>query len=173
MKHLVIAGLLTAIGALALTPVAHADSQYCYDNPDDNRCDYDPNFMPRLRLPPPPQDYGNSDNGGGNGYGGNGYGGDGYGGDGYAGDGSSGRRRRPPQDFGNYAPPPPPRDWGMDSRQRFCMMVGRSLRQQGYRGVRAVECGGKNFKYTAFRSGVRYLVKVKARTGQIMYAIPN
>ena len=150
MKHLVIAGLLSAIGALALTPSAHAESQYCYDNPDDNRCEYDPDFRPRFRPPPPPPEYGDESGWEGN------------------------PRYRPPgPDFGEYLPPPPPRDWGVDSRQRFCFRVGRSLREQGYRNVRAVECGGSNFKYTAFRRGERYLIKVKARTGRIIYAIPN
>lgn len=152
MKHLVIAGLLTAIGAVALMPAAHADSRYCYDNPDDSRCEYDPDFTPRLRPPPPPPDYGDDE-----------------------GSYTPPRRRPPPppEDFGDYAPPRPPRDWGMDSRQRFCMAVGRSLREQGYRRVRAVECGGSNFKYTGYRGGSRYLIKVKARTGNIIYAIPN
>ena len=148
MKHLVIAGLLSAIGALALTPSAHAESQYCYDNPDDNRCEYDPDFRPRFRPPPPDFD----EDGGWDG---------------------NPRYRQPRQDFGDYIPPRPPRDWGMDSRQRFCVMVGRSLREQGYRNVRATECGGSNFKYTAYKRGARYLIKVKARTGRIMYAIPN
>ena len=155
MKHLVIAGLLTAIGAIALTPAAHAESRYCYDNPDDNRCAYDPDFMPRFRPPPPPD----------------------------SGDEYEGERlppRLPPKegsyrperpDWGDYEPPRPPRDWGMDSRQRYCLKVGSSLRMQGFRRIRAVECGGKNFKYTGYRNGERYLIKVKARTGRIMYVI--
>jgi hypothetical protein len=153
MKQILIAGLLAAIGAVVLTNGAQAESRYCYNNPDDSRCDYDPDFSPRLRPPPPPPgsegDFDESDV-------------PGYG----------RPRPRPPQ-LGDYEVPRPPGEWGQESRRRYCWRVGQSLREYGYRGVRPVECGGNNFKYTAYRGYQRYVIKVKARTGRIMYELPN
>ncbi len=54
-----------------------------------------------------------------------------------------------------------------------CAEAGRKLRRHGYRRVRAVDCGGSNFKYIAYRGYDRYLVKVKARTGRIIYEVLN
>lgn len=156
MKHVVIAGLLAAIGAVVLANGVQAESRYCYDNPDDNRCDYDPDFRPRLPPPPPAYDPGFDPD------------------DEYA---PPPPRPRPPgprlPELGDYDPPPPPGVWGADSRRRFCFRVGQSLREYGYRRVRAADCGGKNFKYTAYRGYQRYLIKVQARTGRIIYEFPN
>ncbi len=41
-----------------------------------------------------------------------------------------------------------------------CERVGRWLRAQGYRRVRATDCQGTNYKYVAWRSGQRVIVKV-------------
>lgn len=157
MKHVLIAGLLAAIGAVALTNVAHAESRYCYDNPNDRQCDYDPDFTPR-RPPPPPPLYDQPP---------------GYD-DGYDPPGPvvDGPRPRPPR-VGEFDAPPPPSEWGYNSRRRYCFRVGQELRDYGYRRVRLVECGGNNFKYTAYRGYQRYLIKIKARTGRIIYELPN
>lgn len=156
MKQVVIAGLLAAIGAVVLANGAQAESRYCYDNPDDSRCDYDPDFTPRRRPPPPPPPPSYEE-------------------DDYDGAELAYPRRRgpPPPRLGEYYAPRPPSAWGPDSRRRYCWRVGQSLRAYGYRNVRPTECDGNNFKYVAFRGPYRYLIKVKARTGRIMYELPN
>lgn len=147
MKQILVAGLLAAIGAVALTNVAKADSPYCIDNPYDRRCDEYPDFTPGGQI--------YDDGPGAPVY---------DGGDDYV-----GIPERPR--LGQYRPPRPPSDWGQDRRQRYCFAVGQSLRDYGYRRVRPVECDGSNFKYTAYRGATRYLIKVKAKTGRIMYEI--
>ena len=52
-----------------------------------------------------------------------------------------------------------------------CQSVGRDLRNFGYRNVRAVECGGRNFKYVAYLGYQRFVVKVNSRSGAIVYEI--
>jgi len=52
-----------------------------------------------------------------------------------------------------------------------CQSVGRQLRQFGYRHVRAVECGAKNYKYVAYLGYQRFMVKVNSRSGAIVYEI--
>ena len=52
-----------------------------------------------------------------------------------------------------------------------CQSVGRELRQFGYRNVRAVECGGRNYKYVAYLGYQRFMVKVNSRSGAIVYEI--
>ena len=54
---------------------------------------------------------------------------------------------------------------------KSCQSVGRALRQFGYRNVRAVECGGVNYKYVAYLGYQRYLVRVNSRNGAIVYEI--
>ncbi len=155
MKHFLIAGLLAAIGAVALTSGAHAESRYCFDNPDSQRCEEDEDYTPRRRPPPPPPpDFEDED---------------GFDPPGII--GSRPPRPRPPE-LGDYEPPRPPGAWGGDSIRRYCFRVGQELRDYGYRRVRPIECGGNNFKYTAYRGSQRYLIKIKARTGRIFYQLP-
>ena len=52
-----------------------------------------------------------------------------------------------------------------------CEGVGRSLRQFGYSHVRAVECGGRNYKYVAYLGYQRFMVNVNSRNGAIVYEI--
>lgn len=54
---------------------------------------------------------------------------------------------------------------------KSCQSVGRALRQFGYRHVRAVECGGRNYKYVAYLGYQRFMVKVNSRSGAIIYEI--
>jgi hypothetical protein len=54
---------------------------------------------------------------------------------------------------------------------KSCQSVGRALRQFGYRHVRAVECGGRNYKYVAYLGYQRFMVKVNSRSGAIVYEI--
>jgi hypothetical protein len=54
---------------------------------------------------------------------------------------------------------------------KSCQSVGRALRRFGYRHVRAVECGGRNYKYVAYLGYQRFMVKVNSRSGAIVYEI--
>jgi hypothetical protein len=45
------------------------------------------------------------------------------------------------------------------------------LRRYGYRHIRPLDCGGKNLKFEAFRGYQRFIVKVKASNGRIIYEI--
>jgi hypothetical protein len=54
---------------------------------------------------------------------------------------------------------------------KSCQSVGLALRQFGYRNVRAVECGGRDYKYVAFLGYQRFMVKVNSRSGAIVYEI--
>lgn len=54
---------------------------------------------------------------------------------------------------------------------KSCQSVGRALRQFGYRNVRTVECGGRDYKYVAFLGYQRFMVKVNSRSGAIVYEI--
>ena len=65
--------------------------------------------------------------------------------------------------------PPPPRPRAKSAKS--CEGVGRALRQYGYRHVRAVDCGGGNYKYVAYLGYQRYMVKVNSRNGAIVYEI--
>ena len=66
----------------------------------------------------------------------------------------------------HQAPPRP-----MVQLVKSCESVGRELRQFGYRQVRAVECGGKNYKFVAYLGYQRFLVKVNSRSGAIVHEI--
>jgi hypothetical protein len=54
---------------------------------------------------------------------------------------------------------------------KSCQSVGRELRQFGYRNVRALECGGRNYRYVAYLGYQRFMVKVNSRSGAIVYEI--
>jgi hypothetical protein len=54
---------------------------------------------------------------------------------------------------------------------KSCQSVGQALRQFGYRNVRAVECGDRDYKYVAFLGYQRFMVKVNSRSGAIVYEI--
>jgi hypothetical protein len=150
MKHLLIAGLLAAIGAVALVGPAHAGSKYCYYNPDDPDCynqgGYDDGSDEPFPPPPPPRRHSYDDSG----YGQNDYG----------------------DDNGFYEPPPPRRPVYQAASR--CEAIGQSLRERGYRHVRATVCNRKNYnKYEAFRGHTRFLIKVKASSGKIIYEVPG
>jgi hypothetical protein len=68
-----------------------------------------------------------------------------------------------------YAPPPRPRPPVYQASR--CERVGQSLRRYGYRNIRPLNCGGKNYKFEAFRGGGRFFVKVRASSGRIVYQI--
>lgn len=146
MKKILIAGLLAAIGTVAFVGTSQAASKYCIYNPEDPACH-------EMRGEGP--DYQDNGRRHGNGYPGYGY--------------DEGR--------GSYAGG---EEFGYDGRRLHdkrlrrvgsCEAVGRTLRDYGYRRIRALECGGKNYKYVAFRGYQRYLVKVSRRSGQIFYEI--
>ena len=90
--------------------------------------------------------------------------------------GRGGSNHDPQQDYDDeefnsenyaYQPPPPPRPRRVSS----CESVGHSLRDYGYRHVRAVVCGGRNYKYVAYLGYQRFMVKVNSRNGAIVYEI--
>ena len=139
MKHLLIAGLLAAIGAVALVGPAHAAGKYCISHPDDPDC-YDQGGNNDGGYPQPPQRHHSQDNGQ-NDQGGDGYdqSGDGYdqGGDGYN-QGSDGYNQ------------------GHRSGDRLvsrCAALGHSLRPYGYRNIRPPASGGRNSQLDTFPIG--------------------
>ncbi len=148
MKHFLIAGLLAAIGTIALVGPAHAGSKYCYYNPDDPDCydqgGYSDGGEPFPLPPPPPRPR----------YDDNGYGQDDY-------------------NDGDVYSEPRPRRPVYQARSR-CEAIGQSLRQYGYRRIRATVCDRNNRnKYDAYRGHTRYQIKVKASSGKIIYAVPQ
>jgi hypothetical protein len=141
MKHFLIAGLIAAIGAVALVSTAHAASRYCYYNPDDPDCfdqgGYGDGGDP---VPPPPPRRPLYDNG------------------------------YDQNDYGEpYYPPRPPRPVYQPASE--CETIGASLRRYGYRRIRAVDCDGRFFEYNANRGNRRFLVKVNSNTGRIVNEI--
>ena len=145
MKHFLIAGLLAAIGAVALVGPAHAASKYCFYHPDDPDC-YSQGGQDGGGDYPPPSHHHNNGNGQ------------------YNPDDQYNQDDQ--EDDGFYQEP----------RPRFrpvsrCDAVGQSLRRYGYRHIRPVDCGGTNFKYEAFRGNKRFIVKVKASNGRVIYEI--
>jgi hypothetical protein len=158
MKKFLIAGLFTAIASVTLISQAGAqsinDSRYCRRNPDDPAC------------------YNNNDNVGvgfgvtiGNGNNGRRHYNDGYYNDGYYNngypntDGTYLRRRR---DVG------PVFSFQFSSPSGgSCSAIGSNLRDSGFRRVRAVDCAGREYAYTAIRDGQRLRITVGSRNGRI------
>jgi hypothetical protein len=68
-----------------------------------------------------------------------------------------------------YQPSPAPRPVVRSGKS--CEGVGRELRQFGYRNVRALECGDRNYRYVAYLGYQRFMVKVNSRSGAIVYEI--
>ncbi len=53
-----------------------------------------------------------------------------------------------------------------------CTSIGQSLRQSGFRRVKAIGCGGRIFIYTAFRDGERLRISVSRNSGRILKIRP-
>ncbi len=78
------------------------------------------------------------------------------------------------------APPPPPyergpviieRERGFGERDGYRISCGegrRIVRQNGFRDVRPVDCGGRAFTYSAVRAGEPVEVRVSSRDGRIV-----
>jgi len=45
------------------------------------------------------------------------------------------------------------------------------LKRFGYRYVRPLDCSGSSYKFEAFRGYQRFILKVRASDGRIIYAI--
>jgi hypothetical protein len=80
----------------------------------------------------------------------------------------------PPPQYGRgygYGPPP-----GYGAQQGYgqisCGEGAQIVAEQGFRGVSARECGGRVFRYTAYRRGAAFEVRVASRTGQITMIRP-
>lgn len=53
-----------------------------------------------------------------------------------------------------------------------CTSIGQSLRQSGFRRVKAIGCGGRNYIYTALRDGERLRITVSRNSGRIVKIRP-
>jgi hypothetical protein len=151
MKKFLIAGLVAGIAAVTFVSTANAGGKYCRYNPDDPIC----------------QDYYSND--GGPDY--SSQYGDGYG-DGY-----------------DYAPPPRRfydndyyDDYGGGTILSFnfgtnnngrCSSIANSLRRTGFRNVNAIDCAGREFRYTARRDGRKMVIYVASKNGRINSIRPN
>ncbi len=154
MKKFLIAGLVTAIAAIGLISQANAASNYCINNPDDDYCyQYGPNYNPQ---PQDDEDYS------------------------YDQDNhylnppapSPRRPRRHYQDFDNgYGyndyDQGPVFSFQFGNSGRSCSAIGRSLSRAGFRHVKAVDCAGSKFGYTAIRDGQRLRLVVTSADGRI------
>jgi hypothetical protein len=159
MKKILSAGFIATIGILALASQAQAGSRYCVYNPDDPAC----------------QDY-------------------------YGGDGGDGAPLYPPRYGDGYGdnydyPPPRPRrpvynndnyddydNYGQGTILSFnfgsnnsgrCSSIGNSLRRTGFRNVNAIDCAGREFRYTARRDGRSMVIYVASKNGRINSIRPN
>jgi hypothetical protein len=52
-----------------------------------------------------------------------------------------------------------------------CAAIGQSLRRFGYRQIRPLDCSGKNLRFEAFRGYKRYILRVRASDGRIIFAV--
>ena len=142
MKHLMIVGLLAAIGIVVLAGQSHAGSRYCSYYPEDPNC-YD-------------TVYGQGDYGQGGSF---------------RGPEHDHNGEDIDEAYGSYQYQPQPRPRPMVRPVTSCEGVGRSLRLFGYSHVRAVECGVGNYKYVAYLGYQRFMVNVNSRNGAIAYEI--
>ena len=156
MKKILIASLLATVGTLAFASQANAGSRYCIYNPEDPAC----------------QDYYGGDNGYPSQYG------DGHS-DGY--DEPPPPPRRRPRDYGytnydNYDQYGQGTiltfNFGNSDRSR-CSSIANSLRRTGFRNVNAIDCAGREYRYTARRDGRSMVVYVASRNGRINSIRPN
>lgn len=78
-------------------------------------------------------------------------------------------------------PPPPPyaRGYGQPRYQEpqgygpiSCAEGADIIASQGFRGVSVRECSGRVYRYTAYRRGAPFEIRVASRTGQITMVRP-
>lgn len=181
MKKYLIAGLLSAVGAVAMISQANARNDFCYYNPDAPQCQDDGSYGGG-GYPPPAE---------GGGYGGGGYPPPppGYGGSGYPqppdypeppiyprrhhhyvdnGDGSDGFFFN---DGGDDFGPTIHLQFGSSGR-KSCSAIADSLRRSGFRRVVPVDCAGRDYAFKAFRDGRVLKIGVKSATGRISSITP-
>ena len=132
IQHLMIAGLLAAIGIVVLTGQSQAGNRYCMYYPEDPNC-----FEALYGQRGVSQALGDDDG------------------------------QFEDDNFHFQALPPRPRAKSASS----CQSIGRALRQQGYRQVRPLDCGGVDYKYVAYLGYQRYLLRVNSRNGAIVHEI--
>ena len=132
IQHLMIAGLLAAIGVVVLAGQSQAGNRYCLYYPEDPNC-FEVLYGERGVLQAPGADDGQFD------------------------------------DENVYFQPSLPRPRAKSATS--CQSIGQALRQQGYRQVRPVDCGGIDYKYVAYLGYQRYLLRVNSRNGAIVYEI--
>ena len=157
MKKFMIAGLITAIGAVALISQANAKGNFCYYNPDAPQCqDYGPYDGGGNGYPPPPDNY------------------DDY------------YPPRPYHhqsydqnynsdsflfDNGGYYGPTINLQFGASGR-KSCSAIADSLRRSGFRRVVPVDCAGSGYAFKASRDGRVLRVSVVSATGRISKITP-
>lgn len=144
MKNILLAGILTATGMIAMASQANAAHRYCIFNPDDPVCqdfqDYqdNPDYQDSGDYDPPPR---RAHGGQYNQFYGNNY----------------------PQ---SYYDDGPIITLQFGSRYK-CNDLANSLRQSGFRRVRPVDCAGRDFAFLAFRDGRSLKIGMSSRTGRI------
>lgn len=87
------------------------------------------------------------------------------------GDGYGWHHRQPGGVFFNFQVSPSYDNYGYDSGRR-CSEIARSLRYSGFRQVRPIRCGGRNYIYTAFRNGESLRLTVSSNSGRILNIRP-
>ncbi len=179
MKKFLIVGLLTVIGAVASVSQANAaGNHYCINNPDDPACQGQygndggdqppPPFHHGGGGNPPPPPYDN--------------------GDGYGDQGPPRHHRRPHHDYDqsydsfyddnyygdNYYDQGPVLSLHFGSNQNGrCSAIANSLRRSGFRHVNAIDCAGREFRFTARRDGRNMVIYVSSASGRIQSIRPN
>jgi hypothetical protein len=157
MKKFLIAGLITAIGAVALISQANARGNFCYYNPDAPQCqDYGP--YDGGGYPPPPPNYGEDYPPPPRPHHHNSYD-DNYNSDSFL------------FDNGDYNGPTINLQFG-NSGRKSCSSIANSLRRSGFRRVVPVDCAGSGYAFKASRDGQVLRVSVVSATGRISQIRP-
>ena len=175
MNKFLAVGFAAALGSIALLSQAKAETRqafgdYCQQNPNSPNCGAgEPNganspppgfpHPPRPPFHPPGHQYGGD---------GQNWGGDGNG---------QGWRHHPRQGiYFNFQVDPSYDGYGDNyDNQNYdnrCSRIAQSLRYSGYRHVRALACGGRNFVYSAYRDGEQLRLTVSRRSGRIVNIRP-
>ena len=92
------------------------------------------------------------------------FGDNGYGENGYGDDQSFLQRRHRPSFYFEYRTRP---NYPVYQIANRCEIVASSLRNSGFRRVRAISCNGRTYSYTAFRDGEKLQLAVNSRNGRI------
>jgi hypothetical protein len=78
-------------------------------------------------------------------------------------DGGYRPRRHHRDNYENYEPAPVYQNYGIS-----CDEGGDQVRESGFYKVRALSCDGKRYTYKGRRDGIKYIIKVSRRSGDIV-----